>query len=64
MSMSKKDYVLLASCVKCEVVALERPVNARELAMLDAVAKNMARVFAAGNPNFDRARFLAACGTV
>ena len=57
--MTRRDYVTLA-----EALALVRPYE-RMLAGPEVwarCARNVANVLSAGNPKFDRARFLRACG--
>ncbi len=61
MSMSKKDYEAVAGILNTQIrIAMS---NKRDTTGLCNAAADMAGVFARDNPNFDRARFLAACGT-
>lgn len=60
MAMSRKDYVAFAEVIALEIKA-NIPATKAEQAVID-VAKSMADVFKRDNPNFDRARFLTACG--
>jgi len=60
--MSRKDYVRIAAELREEretAIALFEPMHAAGIAV---AAQAVARVLAADNPRFDRARFLAACG--
>jgi len=62
--MSKKDYEAFAAMVKnrseeCAYYSLDK-VEYR--GALEDIAQDMADHFAAGDPRFDRARFLKACG--
>jgi hypothetical protein len=53
--MTRKDYVLIAKVIE----------NLDEIIDPDAfriLAVNMSQALADDNPNFDRARFLVACG--
>jgi hypothetical protein len=64
--MSRKDYELIAACIHRSrmVKSLERD-NKHRLQAIDGiklVAIDLASTFAADNPNFDRERFMAACG--
>lgn len=54
--MSRKDYVAIAAALRSALAA-----GAEERSIAEA-ARRIADVMAAGNPRFDRARFLAACG--
>lgn len=57
--MTRKDYVKIAAVLKrhCDV----RHVDAAARSAMD-IALDMASMLAADNPNFDRAKFLKACG--
>lgn len=58
--MSRKDYVAVAAAMKANQPAPHWCANKHVQYGQDVNA--LANVFAAGNPRFDRARFLAACG--
>jgi hypothetical protein len=53
MSMSKKDYVAIAAIL----LSSQADRRTREV-----FAVKLADIFGMGNPRFDRARFLKACG--
>jgi hypothetical protein len=63
--MTKKDYIAIAAAIKAaraDVTTKEPRYSQRD--MLDGISlavEHVADVFAADNPRFDRARFLAAC---
>lgn len=59
--LSKRHYVAIAEVVKN---CLDDPYQADECSQtaIESVASALASYFAADNPRFDRARFLAACG--
>jgi len=58
--MSRKDYVAIAMAINEAYKMSDYHPEARH--DMERVAGNIARVFAANNPNFDRDRFMAACG--
>ena len=68
--MSKKDYIKFAKMVQVQntrIVHTNNTVtdgNADNLLkeQLQTLAESMADIFAEDNPNFDRERFLKACG--
>ncbi len=65
--MTRQDFVLIATTLRNtrEEYSAERIGIAAEpvaTATLNALATNMARALATTNPNFDRQRFLVACG--
>lgn len=55
--MTKKDYVAVAAAIRAE----GEQVGACSMTIA-CIAARIARVFANDNPNFDRERFLTACG--
>lgn len=64
--MTRKDYELLAKALKTATdrVRICEPENAQK-DILDGIgyaADYIVDALAAGNPRFDRVRFLAACG--
>lgn len=66
--MTRKDYELIAGAIHRTMMAHGiGNKNAREVAAgskaLRLAATDLAATLAADNPNFDRAHFLAACGT-
>jgi hypothetical protein len=65
--MTRQDFVLIAATIRNtrEEYSAERVGIAAEpiaTATLNALAANMARALDTTNPNFDRQRFLVACG--
>jgi hypothetical protein len=66
MAMSRKDFVAMAAAMKAarrDILTKEAP--ERHADMLDGVslaAEHLADVLNGTNANFDRARFLDACG--
>jgi hypothetical protein len=58
MSMSKKDYIAIAAAIK----ASARPATSETDASIAELSRRLSSIFAAENPRFDHARFLAACG--
>ena len=59
--MTRKDYVRFAAMLKSENVMSVRHDWTRTHT-IDSVIESTADIFAADNPNFNRARFLKACG--
>ena len=57
--MTKKDYVKFAEMLNTALI-LSIPTNADST--VKSIIYNTAFIFAADNPNFDRDRFLKACG--
>ena len=53
--MTRKDYQAVATL-------LDQLRNDCDNCTLEEVARGLARIFAADNPRFDRARFFEACG--
>ena len=63
MAMSKKDYVVVAAAINEAAYTSKGLADAESRAdELARVADMLSEVFAADNPRFDRAKFLAACG--
>lgn len=60
--MTKRDYIRIAACLKAAGAKLG-PEPLSMGAYLDAIDR-LAVMLKADNPAFDRARFLAACGSV
>ncbi|MDE2022558.1 MAG: hypothetical protein KGI71_06645 [Patescibacteria group bacterium] len=72
--MTKKDYVAIAAVVAGATYTVERDAAGNALVPADVayaqgthaareiIAADLANVFAADNPQFDRAKFLSACG--
>ena len=62
--MTRKDYVAIAQCIGERITPMlcAPHYHANALAALKGVAIDIAATMAAGNPRFDRARFLKACG--
>lgn len=56
MSMTRKNFNAIANAVNID------PADLSATALKRDIAKNIADVCADTNPNFDRARFLEACG--
>lgn len=64
MSMSKKDYIAIASAIRSERSCWPKDESLGDefaYAALRSVTSRLAEVFAADNPRFDRNRFLEAC---
>ena len=55
--MTRKDYVKFAAMLK-----QQRIIRGADKLQLSRVIHATAYIFADDNPNFDRARFLTACG--
>lgn len=63
MSLSKKDYELIAGALKHAYEAFDGRESEIESALgVEVAAINIARALSNDNPRFDKARFLAACG--
>ena len=66
--MTKKDFELIARCVKTEHDKSSRAGWSHESESkawrlaTESIALNLADALASGNPRFDRERFLKACG--
>jgi hypothetical protein len=54
--MTRKDYVRFAAMLK------QQRANSRSTKLADQHSKDVAKVLAADNDRFDRAKFLKACG--
>lgn len=64
MAMSKKDCAAVAAVINAKMAPVS-DYPARDIirrGILGGVAGDLANVFAADNPRFDSAKFLAACG--
>ncbi len=59
--MSRKDFTAIAAEIKSEFDEWDDRSGSAKVAII-GVAERIADVCATSNPNFDRARFLAACG--
>lgn len=59
--MTKKHFSAIAAALLIEVLTAK---DQQTRAAIVAIAKRLAEQFAAFNPNFDRNRFLRACGVV
>lgn len=59
MPMSRKHYVAVAEKMASR---MEEVHGSAETFLLLSVVRDLAGIFQADNPNFDRNRFLAACG--
>jgi len=66
MSMTKKDYELVASTIRSEYEAWKAnagPVYGQEaLGQTKHLAERLANRFELSNPKFDRKKFLTSCG--
>lgn len=62
MSMSRKDYVLVAAVLDATRKAYDEELEPKALDAIDNVASQLAFTFANDNDRFDRARFLEAAG--
>lgn len=57
-AMTRKDYIAIAAILKAR-----RTLHASASGKtVDAIAKDLCSMLKADNPNFDRDRFLTACG--
>lgn len=63
MSFSKQHFELVAATLKSVVIEAESLLSENELALHLEIAARLADAFATHNENFDRSRFLKACGT-
>jgi len=59
--MTRKDYVMIANIFALNRADFEEGEDGYSL--LDIMSKQIATELQNDNPNFDRARFLKACGT-
>ena len=66
--MTRKDYIKFADMIRCrhdEIVEVwyvkHSDIYLRKYEELDAMAREMAKIFAEDNPRFDRDRFMTAC---
>lgn len=57
--MSKKDYEAIARAIKEELGPHISPPSRR---IIQKLARSLCGIFKADNPNFNRERFLIACG--
>jgi hypothetical protein len=64
--MTKKDYIKFAEMFKEELYSLDSPPfgepNYQAIASVSHLARQSADIFAEDNPNFNRSKFLKACG--
>lgn len=64
--MTKRDYELIASVIYSRIRAARTigssPMRTQHEETIRFLARDLAIAMAFGNPRFDRARFLAACG--
>lgn len=58
--MTKKHFIAIAATIRAEINSREK--DEAEIWGVEALARNLCDDFARFNPNFDRGRFLAACG--
>ena len=56
---TKKDFIRTANAVK---ESLEQAKTIQQQEGVEILARKQADIFANDNPNFDRTRFLTACG--
>lgn len=59
MSMSKRDYEMLARVIRTNRSFTRADRNAQEI--IDGIVGDLAVALAADNPRFDEGRFVAAC---
>lgn len=60
--MSRKHYIEIASAFKREVTASDAAHDTHAVMALERVAHDLCRMFKADNTQFNRRRFLDACG--
>lgn len=63
--MTRKDYVLIAAAIADSRETAKRcngGFSKKDASMLQLTAAKIADALASDNPQFDRARFLTACG--
>jgi hypothetical protein len=61
--MSRKHYQMVAEVFRNNAEALANGSDSDEVwAMVEVLASDLADKFSADNPNFDRKRFIDACG--
>lgn len=72
--MTKKDYIAIAATIAGAAYTVERDADGNALVPTDVafgqgtrnareiIATDLADIFAADNPHFNRAKFLDACG--
>lgn len=60
--MTKKDYELIATILDGQTIVAPSQMAQACREQRDTYARAFADALALGNPRFDRARFLAACG--
>ena len=62
--MTRKDYVAIAAVVRQHIVADAAPLSPESEGNIavELLAADLADLFEQGNPMFNRARFLDACG--
>lgn len=62
MSMTRKDYEVIAKVIKTHRDAALATLLTDEAAAIEAVAEDLAGEFAVSNPAFKAPKFLKACG--
>lgn len=63
MSMTKKDYELIAATIHDQIKAWDNPVFPQERVLgIEILADALADRLELDNPKFDRQKFLTACG--
>lgn len=60
--MTRKDYALIASVIATEIAVCGDGDDGNGARAICSLAQEMADALRATNPQFDRARFLQACG--
>ena len=60
--MSRKHYVAVAASIRSQVDAATAADDASAILALHRVTEDLARIFKSDNSNFDRSRFVTACG--
>ena len=60
--MTRKDYIKFAEMISDHFVPARKAPNPSGINTLNSISQATCDIFTADNPNFDRDRFLQACG--